>query len=105
MTRRQLNMGVTEEGIKAAKAGEFLRDMEAFVAKMSTLKKGQYRAVDLTIKFMKESDEKSGLTFLEGCARITHEYDVIPKLNGLTVLYPDYFYYTNTHGLDCLTVK
>lgn len=105
MTKRQINIGVTEEGLRAAKAGEFLKDMDAFVAKMSTVKKGQYKAVDLTIKFIREDAEKNRIPFWEGCARITHEYDVIPKLNGLTILYPDYFYYTNTCGLDCLTVK
>lgn len=105
MTKRQINMGVTEDGIKAAKSGEFLRDMEAFVAKMSTVKKGQYRGVDLTIKLIREADEKNGLSFSEGCARITHEYDVKPMLFGLTVRLPEYFYYTDTNGLDCLSVR
>ena len=44
MTKRQINMGVTEEGIGDSKAGEFLKDMDAFIAKMSTVKKGQYKA-------------------------------------------------------------
>lgn len=105
MTKRQINMRVTEEGIKAVKAGEFLKDMDAFVAKMSTVKKGQYKAVDLTIKFMKETCKKNDLLFYEGAARILHEYDVKPMLFGLTVRMPEYFYYTDTNGMDCLTVK
>lgn len=105
MTKRQINMGVTEDGIRAAKSGEYLRDMESFLAKMSTVKKGEYKAVDITIKFLKELAEKDKTTFIEGCARITHQYEVIPLLNGLTVRCPEYFYYTNTNGMDCLTVK
>lgn len=105
MTKRQLNMGVTEEGIRDAKAGEFLNDMDSFIAKMSTVRKGQYKALELMKKFMKESCEKNGLTFTESCVRITHEYDIKPMLLGLTVRMPEYFYYTDTNGMDCLTIK
>ena len=105
MTKRQMNMGVTEYGIRAARDGEFLRDKESFIAKLSTVKKGQYKAVELMSKFIKESCEKNGLTFMEGCARITHEYDIKPLLFGLSVTMPEYFYYTDTNGMDCLTVK
>ena len=105
MTKRQFNMGVTEEGIRDAKAGEFLKDMDSFIAKMSTVRKGQYKALELMKKFVKESCEKNGLTFIESCVRITHEYDIKPMLFGLTVRMPEYFYYTDTNGMDCLTVK
>lgn len=105
MTKRQFNMGVTEEGIRDAKAGEFLKDMDAFIAKMSTVKKGQYKALELMKKIIKEDCEKNGLTFIEGCVRIKHEYDIKPMLFGLTVRMPEYFYYTDTCGMDCLTVK
>lgn len=105
MTKRQFNMGVTEEGIRDAKAGEFLKDMDSFIAKMSTVRKGQYKALELMKKFIKESCEKNGLAFTESCVRITHEYDIKPMLFGLTVRMPEYFYYTDANGMDCLTVK
>ena len=101
MTKRQANMGVTEYGIRVAKNGEFLRDSEAFLAKMSTVRKGQYKGLNLTIKFLKEVN----LDITDGCARITHEYDVKRMLFGLSVKLPEYFIYTDTNGLDCLTVK
>ena len=63
MTKRQFNMGVTEEGIRDAKAGEFLKDMESFIAKMSTVRKGQYKALELMKKFIKESCEKKRFYF------------------------------------------
>lgn len=95
MTKRQKALGVTEYGYQRGfKEGEFLADMECFLAKMATVKKGQYRGIELTKKFCGELG-----------ASIKHEYEVKPLLNGLTFLYPDYFYYTDTCGLDCLTIK
>lgn len=95
MTKRQKALGVTEYGYQRGfKDGEFLADMECFLAKMATVKKGQYKAIELTKKFCGELG-----------ARAKHEYEVKPKLYGLTVLYSDHFYYTDTNGLDCLTIK
>lgn len=105
MTKRQINMGVTEEGIRDSKAGEFLKDMDAFIAKMSTVKKGQYKALNLMIKFMRDAAEKNALPFDECCVKVTHEYDIKPMLYSLSIRLPEYFYYTDTNGMDCLTVK
>lgn len=95
MTKRQKALGVTEYGYqRGIKEGEFLADMECFLAKMATLKKGQYKALEITKKWCGEMG-----------ARVKHEYEVKPLLNGLTVKMPEKFYYTDTNGLDCLTVK
>ena len=29
----------------------------------------------------------------------------VPEMNGLTIRFPDYIHYTDTHGLNCLTIK
>lgn len=95
MTKRQKALGVTEYGYqRGIKEGEFLADGEAFLAKIATVKKGQYIALDITKQWCGEL-----------CAEIIHEYNVKPFLHGLTVNMPDHFYYTDTCGLDCLTVK
>lgn len=49
MTKRQKALGVTEYGYqRGIKEGEFLADGEAFLAKIATVKKGQYIALDIT---------------------------------------------------------
>lgn len=94
MTRRQKALGCTEDAVERAKNGEFLCDMETFIAKMATVKKGEYIALELTKQF-----------FGEFCSTVKHEYEIKPLLHGLTVLMPEHFYYTDTLGLDCLTIK
>lgn len=95
MTKRQKALGVTEFGYEIGiKKGEFLLNIEAFLAKMATVKKGEYRAIELTKKWLGED-----------CAIVKHEFDVKPMLRGLAVIMPEHFYYTDTNGLDCLTVR
>ncbi len=97
MTKRQKMLGVTEYGYqRGIKEDEWLADMECFLAKISTVKKGQYIGVSLTAKLM-------GID--ECMARIKHEYEVKKFLFGLTALMPEHFYYTDTNGLDCLTIR
>ena len=94
MTKRQKMLGVTEYGYqRGIKEGEFLADYEAFLAKAATIKKGQYIALELTKAW-----------FPNGGAEIKHEYEVKPFLHGLTASIPEHFIYTDTNGLDCLTV-
>ena len=95
MTKRQKSLGVTEYGYqRGIIEGEWRADYECFKAKAATVKKGQYTAVDITKKWL-------GTDF---CAEIIHE-DVKRYWFGLSVNYPDKFNYTDTFGLDCLTVK
>lgn len=100
MTKRQKALGVTEYGYnRGIKEKEWLADSEAFLAKIATVKKGQYIALNLTKEWIKKDGHDDTYAY------ITHEYDVKPFLHGLTARMPEHFYYTDTYGLDCLTVK
>lgn len=95
MTKRQKALGVTEFGYEVGiKEGDFLLNSETFLAKMATVKKGEYRAIELSEKW-----------FGECGASVKHEYQVKPLLRGLTAIMPEHFYYTETNDLDCLTIK
>lgn len=95
MTKRQKALGVTAYGYQRGIVdGEFLADREAFLAKAATIKKGQYTGLEITKQWLGEVG-----------ASVIHEYDVKPRLFGLTVTMPEHFYYTDTNGLDCLTVR
>ena len=75
-----------------------MADHEAFKAKVATLRKGQYRGIDIIKTWMPE------LKGMETVLRIKlHEAQ--PYLFGLSATLPQHFIYTNTHGLDLLTVK
>ena len=96
MTKRQKALGVTEFGYEVGiKEGNFLLNIEAFLAKMATVKKGEYIGLELT-KMLLGND---------CCAVVKHEYDVKPLLRVLTAIMPEHFYYTDTNNLDCLTLK
>lgn len=95
MTKRQKVLGVTEYGYQRGIIdGEFLADGEAFLAKAATIKKGQYTALEITKQWIGDM-----------CVEVIHEYDVKPHLFGLSVNFPDKFNYTDTNGLDTLTVR
>lgn len=94
MTNRQKKLGVTEYGYtRGIVYDEFLADYEAFLAKAATIKKGQYRGIDIV---------KAWLGYE---SYVTLDYDFKPFFFALTVNLPDNFYYSDTLGLDCLTVK
>jgi hypothetical protein len=93
MTKRQKMLGVTEYGYeRGIIKGEFLADNEAFLAKAATIKKGQYKGIDLIEQWF-------GFRCYAKLAQVQ------PFLFGLTAIMPDHFNYTDTHGLDCLTVR
>lgn len=93
MTQRQRKLGVTEYGYtRGIIEDEFLTGMEAFLAKAATIKKGQYKGMDIIeMWFGIRSYMK-----LEQCKSFFF---------GLGVILPNNFHYTDTHGLDLLTVK
>ena len=93
MTKRQKMLGCTEYGVERAKKGEWLADFESFMAKMATVKKGQYIGFDLFSK-------KFGID-----SHVKYEMDVQKFLVALDVNCNKHFVYTNTLGLDCLTVR
>jgi len=99
MTKRQKNLGVTtfgyEQGIKQ---GEFLSNFEAFKAKAATIRKGQYYGIDIIKSWFPEYAE------YQACAYTKLE-QAQPFFFGLTARLPDYFNYSNTNGLDVLTVR
>ena len=93
MTKRQKALGVTEKGYKRGIIeGEFIATFEAFAAKMATVKKGQYNGIDLIEQWF-------------GIKSYAKLEQIQPLLFGLTANYPKYFNYTDTNGLDLLTVK
>lgn len=97
MTKRQRALGVTDYGYqRGIKEDEFLADNEAFLAKLATIKKGQYTGLSIAKKWFPELGDYALRLKLE---------EMKPFLYGLSVLLPENFYYTNDNGLDCLTVR
>lgn len=99
MTLRQKKLGVTEWGYtQGITDGEFLANFEAFKAKASTLKKGQYHGLDLIKAWLPEmaSYEYSAYIKLQQAQ---------PFLFGLDATMHEHFIYTATHDLDLLTVR
>jgi hypothetical protein len=94
MTNRQRALKVTEYGYqRGIIKGEFLADNEAFLAKAATIAKGQYKGIAICKKWF---GEYAGYSKLE---------QMKPFLFGLTAVMPEHFHYSDTHGLDCLTVR
>lgn len=99
MTNRQKALGVTAYGYQRGIVdGEFLADYEAFKAKASTIKKGQHLGINIIRAWCPEYAEMDFFCImkLEEAKRFFF---------GLTVNMPEHFYYTDTNGLDCLTVR
>lgn len=93
MTNRQKALGVTEYGYKRGITdNEFLTSNEAFLAKIATVKKGQYHGIDIIEKWF-------------GIKSYVKLEEMKPFLSGLTVIMPEHFYYTDTNGLDLLTIR
>lgn len=102
MTKRQKALGCTDYGVEKARNGEWLYDFECFLAKVATIKKGQYIGFKLFSGILKS---ESGLEFPDEVWRIKYRQNIQPFLFALNVKHHDHFVYTDTNGLDCLTVK
>ena len=100
MTSRQKALGVTEHGYQAGIVeGNWMRDIEAFAAKAATLKRGaQYHGKDIIKMWMPEYADMDGFVTAK-------REECIPYLNGISIMHPEAYHYTNTHGLDLLTVR
>jgi len=97
MTKRQKSLGVTKYGYERGIVnGEFLADHEAFLAKAATIRKGGYTGLSIAEEWFSDLPE--------WVARIKLD-EMKPFFFGLTAIMPDKFYYTDTHGLDSLTVR
>lgn len=101
MTKRQRMLGVTDYGYqRGIVQGEFLADLESFLAKIATVKKGQYFGRDVAKMFFAEECKQQG-EWLVDCKFKQMQ----PFLVALTVIMPTHIYYANTHGLDCLNIQ
>lgn len=96
MTRRQENIGVTSFGCKMLKEYGCISCTEAFLAHISTHRKGQFKGIDICKEMFPEMDEDIAILKMD---------DVRPLLNAVSVIAPDYFHYTNTLGLDTFTIR
>lgn len=93
MTKRQKSLGVTQYGYWSGIIdGNFLSDFESFKAKAATIKKGQYHGAQLAEQWF-------------GRAYQTKLKKIKPFLSSLAAMLPDHFNYSDTKGLDLLTVK
>lgn len=100
MTKRQQKLGITETGYQDGIIdGNWMRNREAFEAKAATLKKGQYHGREV-IQAWFPAEYRDYDSFIDE----KHEA-CIPFFNAITILHPEAYLYTNTHGLDLLTVK
>lgn len=94
MTKRQKALGVIEYGYqRGCICGEFMADYDSFFAKAATLKKGQYLVIDIARKW-----------FADECVAAGHHAEMKRFFFALSCNCPNHFIYSNTHGLDCLTV-
>ena len=95
MTQRQKNIGVSNFGLEMLKVYGCISCVEAFLAAISTHKKGQFRGIDICKDLFNEEDEE--------LANIKMD-DVRPLLTAVSHLAPRYFSYTNTLGLDTFNI-
>lgn len=101
MTKRQKMLGVTEYGYqRGIVEGEFLADIETFLAKIATVKKGQYLGRNVAKMFFAEECKRHGEWYVDCKLKQMQSF-----LFGLTAIMPEHFYYTDTNGLDCLTIQ
>lgn len=102
MTTRQRNLGVTAYGLEQLKKGNYMADNDSFLAWMSTVKKGEYRGRDILQKMYDKLSKMSGLdaTFTD-----SDFFQFQCMCRGLSATHPKYFYYTDTLGLDNLTIR
>lgn len=99
MNKRQQNLNVTDQAIiQGVKNNEFLANYEAFKAKISTLKKGQYSSIELIKNWIPQYQDMESFVLIKS-------EEIKPFLFGLTANFPKYFNYSDTNGLDILTVK
>lgn len=96
MTQRQKNIGVSNFGLEMLKVYGCISCVEAFLAAISTHKKGQFRGIDICKDLFNEEDEE--------LANIKMD-DVRPLLTAVSHLAPRYFSYTNTLGLDTFNIR
>ena len=102
MTTRQRNLEVTTYGIEQVKNGNIIADIESFKAWMATVKKGQYIGRDICRKMYNEIGKVLGF-------EVSFDNEDFWRFQsfckGLAINYPQYFSYTDTLGLDNLTIK
>ena len=82
--------------------GNYMADNESFLAWMSTVKKGQYRGQYILHKMFDELSKKVGfdVTYTESTL-----FQFKAMCIGLSITHPDYFSYTDSLGLDNLTIR
>jgi hypothetical protein len=99
MTNRQTKLGVTEYGYaEGIIDGNFLANFDAFKAKAATIKKGQYNGAYIMRLWFPEYAESDAFIYMK-------LRQAQPFFHGLSAVCSDHFHYTDTHGLDLLTVK
>ena len=102
MTARQRKLGVTAYGIEQFRKGNYMADNESFLAWMSTQKKGDYIGRNILQKMYEELSKMMGVD-------VTYTDSDLFKFKsmckGLSITHPEYFYYTDTLGLDNLTIR
>ena len=99
MTNRQKKLGVTDDGyMQGIKQNEFLANFEAFKAKAATIRKGQYLGADIIREWFPEYADME-------CFVYTKLLQAQPFFFGLDATMHEHFIYTDTNGLDTLTVR
>lgn len=100
MTNRQKKLGVTEYGYRCYQLGMWLKDSDTFLAKASTIRKGQYSGKEIARKWFEE-------TFPDMADILTEANwtEIQRRFYALSVTHPEHFIYTGTLGLDVLTVR
>jgi hypothetical protein len=96
MTKRQIKLGVTENDIKNLKEKGELNSFGTFKAWMANLKKGQYNSEQIT-KMIYGNNEEYLLKF--------RKEEIKQFLLGISINNRDNFNYSDTLGLDILTVR
>ena len=103
MTERQRKLGVTTSDIEQVKKGNIMADNGSFLAWMATVKKGQYLGRNVCKKMCKAISKHLPPNIETNEDLVFQEFK--RKCKGLAASHPEQFYYTDTLGLDNLTIR
>lgn len=106
MTQRQINLGVTKHGMEECKKYNYFADGEAFLARISTFKKGEYIGFKVMVKLCEEIIKAQKIDWMTAEDLATINYSKVKcYLRGLTISHYDHFYYSDTLDLDNLSIR
>lgn len=92
--------------MKDCKAYNYFATREAFLARISTYKKGEYTGFKVMVKLCEEIIKSQKIDWVTAEDLAYSNYEKVKcYLRGLSITHPTHFYYTDTLGLDNLSIR